>query len=349
MILQLKSGAGHVAGVVPRTSGSRPNLTPSQQLAEARFLASFCCAVYGERDPKRVCATAAQWLHDYFNYRQAQFSFAVPEVQNVSFQPAAPLKGRDHLPRLTAVTPASMTKRSFSVAGGKTDSGYDITVQFPTGLGNLRLVQAVQVRQTASGDFLQGIGECLGSALEKALEYQKLQELSLKDSLTGLLNRRAFEELLDIEEERREDRPHSLIMIDIDNFKALNDRYGHPAGDQVIAGVAAAIKEALRGADLATRYGGEEYAVLLPGALATDGYGVAERIRQRIGAMTFRFGNRKVQVTASLGVAHRYAREDCDLHELLTQADRALYQAKRSGKNLTVLQHDTYGESPLIA
>jgi len=321
-------------------------LTPARQLSEARFLAAFCCAVYGQREPKQVCATAAACLHDYFGYRQAQFAFAAPEVEDICFQPVLRVGGRQGRAARIA---APLKKRTYSVAGGSADSGYDITVQLPTGLGDLRLLEAGPESHLASGDFLQGIGECLGSALATALEYQRLQELSLRDSLTGLLNRRAFEELLEIEEGRREDRPYSLIMIDIDNFKSLNDRFGHPAGDQVIAGVAGAIRDALRGADLATRYGGEEFAVLLPGTAAIDAFSVAERIRSRINALRFDLTRRRVRVTASLGLANRYDRSECSLKQLLALADDALYQAKGSGKNITVIHQNSLAANHLSA
>jgi two-component system, cell cycle response regulator len=321
-------------GTAWKLAGRSDNGIEYQQLTEARFLAAFCCAVYGQRDPELVCATAAQWLYEYFGYRQAHFSFAGPEVESFSYQPGAQTIVR----QVSSTTPPSaLGTRTFSVAGSDPDAGVDITVHFPAGLGQLRILEAKQGKPGACEDFLQNIAECLGSALEKSLEHKRLQELSLRDSLTGLLNRRAFEELLEMEEERREAPPQSLVMIDIDNFKSINDRYGHPAGDQVIVEVAGVIKDALRGADLATRYGGEEFAVLLPGTSATDALAAAERIRSRVLSRGFQFSRRKVHVTASLGVATRYAKKDCSLRELLTLADEALYQAKRSGKNMTII------------
>lgn len=312
--------------------GMEPSLGDLQQLNEARFLAAFCCAIFGERDPREVCATAAQWLYRYFGFSRAQFAFPGGSMESLSFLGRTAPSGAC-LVREPASGPAR--QRRFSVPAGRGDQGYDVTVQLPVGLGNLRMSEAGG--PAVSADFLSSIGECLAAALEKAHEYRELQELSLRDALTGLLNRRAFEELLEIEEGRREEHPQALIMIDIDDFKALNDTFGHPAGDQVIAGVAGVIRDALRGADLATRYGGEEFAVLLPGTRAKDALRVAERIRTRIAGLGLAIGPIKVQVSASLGVASRSNKRECSLKELLARADQALYRAKRSGKNVSVL------------
>ena len=305
-----------------------------QQLEEALFLADFCCAVYAQRDPKLVCATAAQSLYEYFRYQQAHFSFAGAEMESVSYLPSSGPDGRERS-EMSVVEPFLKRGRSLSFAGSARNPGVDVTVFFPQGFGKIRLVEPEQGKREVSDKFLQTVADCLGSALDKAFEHKRLQELSLRDGLTGLLNRRAFEELLEIEEERREIPPQSVIMIDIDDFKSINDRFGHPAGDQVIARVGGVIKDALRGADLAARYGGEEFAILLPGAIATDAYAISERVRSRVGSLKFDFLPCKGKVTISLGVACRHAKQECGLRDLLTRADEALYQAKRSGKNLT--------------
>ena len=333
-------GSGRVRRVAPAWDfavGAENGMTSQQQLTEARFLAAFCCAVYGERDPELVCATAARWLHEYFGYRLAHFAFAGGEVASVSFGPGSRGAGVRRLSGVLPVSPSDLAKGGFPSPRDGRKYGGDIAVNFPRGLGYLHILEAERERREPSRDFLQSIADCLGSALEKALEHTRLQELSLRDGLTGLLNRRAFEELLEIEEERRDAPLQSLIMIDIDNFKSINDRFGHPTGDQVIAGVGGVIKDSLRGADLATRYGGEEFAVLLPGTSALDAFIVAERIRSRVGSLSLNFLGSEVRITASLGVANRYTKDECCLRELLVLADASLYRAKRGGKNVTHL------------
>ena len=331
------SRARRVAPAWDFTGGAENGMTSWQQLTEARFLAAFCCAVYGQRAPELVCAAAAQSLYEYFGYRLAHFAFAGTGVESVSFRPRSGTGGRQGLSDVLPASPADLRKRGLSFSRSQRDPGGDITVNFPKGLGKLHILEAEQGRREPSRDFLQSVADCLGSALERALEYKRLQELSLRDGLTGLFNRRAFEELLEIEEERRDAPLQSLVMIDIDNFKSINDRFGHPTGDQVIAGVGGAIRDALRGADLATRYGGEEFAVLLPGVSETEAYVVAERIRSRIGSLRFDSPSFEVTVTASLGVASRYTKEECGLRQLLVLADESLYEAKRSGKNVTLI------------
>ena len=337
--IEMMSQRGDVRshGITPAwesVAGGENGAIPLQQLTEARFLAAFCCAVYGPREPSLVCATAAHWLHEYFGYQLALFSFVGTELESVSFRPRSSSRELHDYYNVLPASAAEFIGRRCTFS--RTSVG-ELSVNFPRGLGNLRIVEAKKERHEPSGGFLLSIADCLGSALEKALEHQRLQELSLRDGLTGLLNRRAFEELLEIEEDRRDAPLQSLIMIDIDNFKAINDRFGHPIGDQVIAGVGGIIREALRGADLATRYGGEEFAVLLPGTGRADAYAVAERIRSRIVSLDFDFSRCTVKVTASLGVASRNTKEDYRLRELLALADESLYKAKRSGKNTTLI------------
>jgi two-component system, cell cycle response regulator len=316
-----------------------------QQLTEARFLAAFCCAVYGQHDANLVCSTAAQWLYEYFEYQLALFSFVGTEIESVSFRPGSRASERQEYSDVLPLSPSDLQKRGFTFSRNTVTLRGDLSVNFPQGFGNLRILGTKQGGSEPSGDFMQSIAGCLGSALEKALEHKRLQELSLRDGLTGLLNRRAFEELLEIEEERRDAPLQSLIMIDIDNFKAINDSFGHPIGDQVIVGVGGIIRDALRGADLATRYGGEEFAVLLPGTGEADAYAVAERIRSRIVSLRFDDISSQVTVTASLGVASRNAKEGCRLRDLLALADESLYQAKRSGKNTTLIHQ---GDAPRL-
>lgn len=183
----------------------------------------------------------------------------------------------------------------------------------------------------------------LASAVKNAELYNKVLELSLTDGLTGVYNRRYFELLLQKEVERtqRYNRQLATIMIDIDHFKEYNDSFGHPAGDEALRRVAEDIQSgARRGLDVATRYGGEEFAVILPETAPDGAWIVAENIRKKIDSDS-RF-LRKVSV--SLGVASLTG--DQLSHTLLVeQADRALYQAKSQGRNRTVIFEEWMQES----
>lgn len=306
----------------------------TQRLKEARFTVGFCRAVYAHLDPAGVCSTAAAWLNDYFPYRLALFSFALQsELESVAFVPTRTESGASELQRLVldalhaGAAERCVSRHSAGVMGA------EVSLTLPEGLGELRLYQVEGESQRISRSFLAGIADCMAGALGKARDHGRVRELTLRDGMTGLFNRRAFEELLTVEGERRGGGPLSLLMIDIDNFKSINDRYGHPAGDEVIVAVGKAIGEECRGGDLAARYGGEEFAVLLPGACEASASGVAERIRGRIASIGFSFALEECTVTGSFGVACRREPQGIEVKDLIRQADRALYVAKRSGKN----------------
>ncbi|HEX9051279.1 MAG TPA: diguanylate cyclase [Anaeromyxobacter sp.] len=170
---------------------------------------------------------------------------------------------------------------------------------------------------------------------------RKLEEQSVTDGLTGLKNRRFFDERLH-EEFRRAQRygdTLSLIMIDLDHFKEVNDRHGHPAGDVVLREAAALLRASIRDPDICARYGGEEFAVILPKTHMTGALAVAERIWKELGNKEYLVvasgapAPQKVHVTACIGIAF-YPSKDISSGELLLRfADQALYNAKRGGRN----------------
>ncbi len=159
---------------------------------------------------------------------------------------------------------------------------------------------------------------------------------ALHDALTGLPNRRAAEARLAVERARahRSGAPLSLLMLDIDHFKRVNDRWGHADGDRVLAEVARRIRHEVRAGDLATRYGGEEFLVLLPDTALQAASDVAERIRGAIASEPVALGGGRVVVTASVGVAQ--LRDGEDNAALVARADTALYRAKQQGRNRCV-------------
>jgi len=166
----------------------------------------------------------------------------------------------------------------------------------------------------------------------------QLTHLSQTDGLTGLLNRATWESFLQIEFHRhhRYGSNAALVMLDIDHFKPINDTYGHPVGDEVIRQISSLIKFNLRTPDLAGRYGGEEFAVILP---ETDREGAecfAERIRSVVEQQTVVSGAVEIQVTLSLGVALVSA-DQHSADDWLVSADKALYKAKEGGRNQVVV------------
>jgi len=164
-------------------------------------------------------------------------------------------------------------------------------------------------------------------------------EMATTDALTGLHNRRYMESHLAtlIEQAASRGKPLSVLVVDIDYFKAINDTHGHDAGDDVLREFAMRLKKSTRGIDLACRYGGEEFVVVLPETDMGVATVVAERLRRRIATEPFSIGqgSDKVDVTISVGIAAIGDAQDT-AHALLKRADQALYRAKRDGRNRVV-------------
>jgi len=169
-----------------------------------------------------------------------------------------------------------------------------------------------------------------------------LSDLSRIDGLTQLLNRQAWEEaaMVEVSRSRRSGAPATLLMLDVDHFKAVNDRYGHPAGDAVLRSVARLLRDALREEDVLGRYGGEEFSIVLPNTAAAGAAVAAERLRARIESAVLERGA-GIRATVSIGFAE-LAPEDADCSAWIARADRALYAAKAGGRNRCV----RYGSSP---
>jgi diguanylate cyclase (GGDEF)-like protein len=176
-------------------------------------------------------------------------------------------------------------------------------------------------------------------SMESVNLHETVARESVTDELTGLSNRRAFEDALagEVERARRFGSDLGLVLIDLDNFKSINDTYGHPQGDVVLREVARVLRESSREIDQPARYGGEELAVVLPGTDLEGAFNRAERIRDEIGRLRVRRldGAGTVSITASCGVAAARAAA-ADGRALVQAADIALYEAKHSGKNTSV-------------
>lgn len=212
-----------------------------------------------------------------------------------------------------------------------------------------KVIGVINVADKNSGDvfseedlhLLQSFANYASIALERGAYYsmsEELKMLSMTDPLTGLFNRRYFRERLyeEVERVKRHDECFTTFIIDIDNFKAFNDRFGHLAGDEVLRGVAKAIRDAVRSMDVVARYGGEEFAVILPHTNKKDSTVIAERIRN--GVQDFKPANPEFDVwpTISLGVAE-FPGDASHIDDLINKADKAMYLAKKMGKNKVVV------------
>jgi diguanylate cyclase (GGDEF)-like protein len=170
---------------------------------------------------------------------------------------------------------------------------------------------------------------------------EELERLATTDDLTGLCNRRHFLALAEDERRRheRKHRPLALLILDIDVFKSINDRFGHDVGDAVICHVARICREEIRPFDILARIGGEEFVLLLPETTPEQAMMLAERVRQHLEATPFVVDGADVTVTASIGVSEGTQSEG--IGDLMKRADQALYQAKREGRNRVKLARRT--------
>jgi diguanylate cyclase (GGDEF)-like protein len=197
----------------------------------------------------------------------------------------------------------------------------------------------VDILEDARNELMRLSLEYERRLLEQVRINESLRTLAMKDGLTNLLNYRAFRETLDVEVHRsaRYGTPLSLILGDVDHFKAVNDGYGHPGGDAVLRSMAQALRGELRDSDAVARYGGEEFAVILPETSLENAGVVAERLRRSIEGLIIPHEGREIRVTMSFGVSALHSADPQAPVHLIDGADRALYQAKDAGRNRVVL------------
>ncbi|HEX2959972.1 MAG TPA: diguanylate cyclase [Chitinispirillaceae bacterium] len=204
------------------------------------------------------------------------------------------------------------------------------------------------IESNQPGQFNNDIQQTLNILIEnasvaftRALLYRKMEKLATTDGLTELNNHRQFQELLsqELQRSRRYNRMVSLLLLDIDHFKSFNDTYGHPVGDLVLKEIAACISQSIRVNDIPSRYGGEEFTVILPETNEQGGMAIAERIRTTIERHTIHSLNRQLKVTVSIGCAS-YVATQVAQKDLIDCADKALYYSKEHGRNCVTLFRD---------
>ena len=185
----------------------------------------------------------------------------------------------------------------------------------------------------------------VGMLLRLQRAEQEMRSLASYDSLTGLLSRHAFFESAQqyLSLARREDRRCAVMIIDLDHFKSINDRYGHPAGDAVLKLFADVFNSVARRSDIIGRIGGEEFAVLLPNTGTAEALEFSDRLHRAINQAVLKFDNHAIRYTASIGLTENEAEDSLD--DLLARADLALYQAKQAGRNQTATFNPQLGRA----
>jgi len=193
---------------------------------------------------------------------------------------------------------------------------------------------------------LQRLNQALSISLSDLIEARKSMEImAMHDQLTGLANRHKFLQTYAVEVERhnRTLRPLSLLVVDVDYFKAVNDRLGHLAGDACLRALATLMERNVRAADLIGRFGGEEFIILLPDSNSEGALAAAENLRDEIRNARFDVGCELISLTVSIGTATLEAGQPVDFDRLMQQADRALYRAKSAGRNMVMMATEADG------
>lgn len=182
--------------------------------------------------------------------------------------------------------------------------------------------------------ILTAAAALLAVSLKNAELFREVHEHSVRDSVTGCFNRRHALEVTDAElrRARRSQMPQSMVMFDIDDFKRINDRHGHPAGDAVLAAVGARMRAVLRGSDMKCRYGGDEFLVLLPDTPLAGARHVADTLRREIEQHPVTWNGESIRVTASFGVT-AVTPGEVDPLAIVARADSSMYRAKEDGRN----------------
>jgi diguanylate cyclase (GGDEF)-like protein len=183
--------------------------------------------------------------------------------------------------------------------------------------------------------FFSVIGCQMAATLQHLRRFSSVKSMATYDALTGLYNRRYFEERLKVETQRSFSYriPLSLIMVDIDHFKRVNDTLGHPEGDMILRKIASLLTASVRKNDVVARYGGEEFILILPEAGIEASSMIAERIRLSVESTLFDVGKAQSHVSVSLGISNFPDHQATSGGELIKMADQALYEAKRKGRN----------------
>jgi diguanylate cyclase (GGDEF)-like protein len=212
-------------------------------------------------------------------------------------------------------------------------AGGNLAVQLPAARDD-EIGRLTRVFNQMTDSLRRGRAEIEAASQTLQQQNEQLERLSVTDSLTGLYNRRKLAEILtdQIARYQRNRRAFSVLMLDIDHFKALNDNYGHLLGDEVLAQVANILAQTIRNVDFAARYGGEEFVIILVETSSQAALDTAERIRAKVADASYGAAEQRIAVTVSIGIAE-CGEDDATAEAVITRADLALYQAKDAGRN----------------
>jgi two-component system cell cycle response regulator len=216
---------------------------------------------------------------------------------------------------------------------------------------NLQVAKLYKENEKLRMEIERALDEVWRKNLQLEESLKLVEEMAATDALTGLYNRRHFNRVLDqmFAESERMDTDLSCVMIDLDGYKQLNDTHGHAVGDQLLSSAGKIISANMRRMDVAARYGGDEFVLLLPHATPEDAARVMQRIREEFGQSSATLLKRKEPVTMSAGVSSRKKNLPGGSEQLLALADSALYEAKAQGRNRIVIKQTADAPKPQSA
>ena len=207
------------------------------------------------------------------------------------------------------------------------------------------LATELESMQRSNAEYRSRLAEANEVVLRQQDDLDKLQSTLGTDFLTDIPNRRSFDEQLAgaVQLAKRHGGPFTLLVIDIDHFKAINDKFGHAAGDRVLKAVAMLLNDARRASDFLARYGGEEFVMILPQTSGVQAFAVADRLREKVAGTRLRLEDVELNVTVSMGAGEVFPESDTK-ETLFTRVDAALYRAKHEGRNCVRLAEVSTGQ-----
>src|SRR3990167_2217366 len=227
--------------------------------------------------------------------------------------------------------------RQTGVANKEEIAYFDVPIRFVNKLGGLIILacSASERIDSKDVDFFKTVVKEAYIIIQNSWLYNRLQKLAITDSLTGIYNHGFLYGILGKEFSRAEryNLPLSLLMLDIDYFKKVNDTYGHPQGDALLCKLSKILKNNIRASDTLGRYGGEEFSIILPESKLEDSINLAERIRKEVEQCNFGDVNKVIKCTISIGVSSYPCPDVKNLEDLISRADKSLYNAKAEGRN----------------
>lgn len=325
----------NLRGWDPKAYGVTQSVGSMQRrIDELLLLAEFSMKIGSIFDPDQLMEAAYTWLED-------SAGWVVPRISTTEVSAHA---ARYHVLGLDVCISDVCQRLDVGMDAIAINSSGDLTrcvnlpegivlFHFPDGTPILPVSRASLNSSQFSEEFVSGVVGAIARSLSNAREFVRLKSVSVHDHLTGLYNRRFFEGILEVESRKRTSSPFSLLFIDLDNLKPINDSHGHSMGDEVLIALANLLQESFRKSDIPARYGGDEFAVMLPGASLDSAQLVAERFRDSVEALSLHLEEDRIKPTVSIGIATITDRKKLDMSRIVEVADRALYQAKKGGRN----------------